>query len=76
MRSSYFVVSPDTSLKTLSAAMNVPTFVLKNRNTKEEFVGGPWDRIFLDNNKWKTLECFTFQNLFQRIAGYSSIKMI
>jgi len=76
VRSSMFVVSPDTSLKTLSAAMHIPTFVLKNRNQNNEFVNGTWDRIFLDKKKWKTIECFPFNKLIERINCLNTIKML
>lgn len=76
VRSSMFVVSPDTSLKTMSGAMHVPTFVLKNRNQNNEFINGTWDRIFLDKKKWKTIECFSFDKLIERINFLHTIKML
>lgn len=76
VRSSMFVVSPDTSLKTMSAAMHIPTFVLKNRNQNNEFISGTWDRIFLDKNKWKTIESFSFEKLIEKISFFQTIKML
>lgn len=76
VNSSMFVVSPDTSLKTLSAAMHVPTLVLKNRNQNNEFIKGTWDRIFLDKTKWKTIDCFSFEGLIERIKNINIIKML
>jgi hypothetical protein len=71
-----FVVSPDTSLKTISAAMHIPTFVLKNRNSNNDFVNGIWDRIFLDRKKWKALECFPYDDLIKKIIEFKAIKML
>jgi hypothetical protein len=76
VRSAMFVVSPDTSLKTISAAMHIPTFVLKNRNSNNDFVNGIWDRIFLDRKKWKTLECFPYNDLIKKIIEFKAIKML
>jgi ADP-heptose:LPS heptosyltransferase len=71
-----FVVSPDTSIKTLSAAMYVPTIVLKNRNTENQYITGPWDRIFLDKHKWKTLECLPFESIMRKFDKSFNLKMI
>ena len=76
VRTAMFVISPDTSLKTLSAAMHVPTFVLKNRNQNNEFVSGVWDRIFLDKRKWKAIDCFPFNKLIDKIYEFNAIKML
>ena len=76
VRLSKFTVSPDTSLKTLSAAMHVTTFVLRNRNLQNQFVNGAWDRIFLDKNKWKTIQCFNYNNLIKKISEFDIIKML
>lgn len=76
VKSSMFVISPDTSIKTLSAAMHIPTIVLKNRNNKNEYINGPWDRIFLDNEKWKTLECIPFENILRKFDKNLNLKMI
>ncbi len=76
VRSAMFVISPDTSLKTLSGAMHVPTFVLKNRNQNNEFVNGTWDKIFLSRKKWKTIECFPFDDLIRKVYEFNAIKML
>jgi hypothetical protein len=76
IRSCMFTISPDTSLKSLSAAMHVPTFVLKNRNSSNIFVKGNWDYIFLDKDKWKTLETFTFSELINKLNKFLPVKFI
>jgi len=71
-----FVISPDTSIKTLSAAMHIPTYVLRTRNQENNYISVSWDVIFLDKNKWKTIERFTFNELVQRLYGPNKIKML
>jgi hypothetical protein len=71
-----FVISPDTSIKTLSAAMHIPTYVLRTRNQENNYINIGWDVIFLDKNKWKTIERFTFNEIVQRLYGQNKIKML
>jgi len=76
VRGSEFVISPDTSLKTISAIMHVTTYVLKNRNQYGEPTEGIWDDVFLNEKKWTSMSCLTYDQIIKKIKEKKIIKII